>query len=138
MPRFRPILHRLCGLFRRRTLESEMTEELRGHLDALVEHNLAAGMSPEDARYAALRTFGGVAQIAERARDERRSIWGEQMGQDLRYALRQARKHPGFAIIVVLILGLGIGANTAVFSALEVLVLRALPVPDPEELVVVT
>src|SRR5436190_1072948 len=78
MRRLKGILHRLSGLFRRRTLESDMSEEMQAHLDALTERNRAAGMSSDEARYAALRTFGGVAQIAERARDERRSLWGEQ------------------------------------------------------------
>jgi hypothetical protein len=75
MKTVRAMLVRLAGLFRRKQLESEMNEELRAHFDALIERNLAAGMSLDEARHAALRTFGGVAQIAERARDERRSAW---------------------------------------------------------------
>src|SRR5688572_24277663 len=95
-PRVRSALHRLRGLLRRRTLETEMNAELRAHLDGLIERNVAAGMAPDEARYAALREFGGVAQIAERARDERRSAWGEHVMQDLRYAVRQLRKTPAF------------------------------------------
>ncbi len=138
MPRFRPILQRLRGLFRRRSIESEMNEELRGHLDALTERNLAAGLSPEDARNAALRAFGGVAQIEERARDERRSAWGEQVWQDLRYAARALRRTPGFTAISIVILALGIGANTAVFTFIDRAMLRKLPVNNPDQLVIVT
>jgi hypothetical protein len=75
MPRLTAFLHRVGGLFRRRSIEAEMSEELRAPLDALTERSLAAGMPPEEARYAAMRAFGGVAQIAERARDERRSAF---------------------------------------------------------------
>ena len=81
------MLVRFAGLFRRKQRESEMKEELRAHLDALIERNVVAGMTHELARVAALRAFGGVEQIKERSRDERRSMWGEQVYQDIRYAI---------------------------------------------------
>src|SRR4051794_14111355 len=100
MKTLRALLVRFAGLFRRKQIESEMSEELRAHLDALIERNLNAGMSPDNARYAALRAFGGIAQITERARDERRSIWGADLLQDFHYGLRQMRRHPAFSLIV--------------------------------------
>ena len=135
MSRFRAFLFRLRGLLRVRRLESELSDELRAHLDGLIERNLAAGMSLEEARYAAGRAFGGVAQIQERARDERRCAWVEHMLHDFRYAARQIRQHPGLSTVVVLTLALGIGANTAVFSLVNAVLLRQLPVKNPDELV---
>lgn len=98
MPRLRLIFQRLRGLFRRSALEAEMNAELRAHLDALAERNVAAGMSPDQARRAAQRAFGGVAQIQERARDERRSAWLEHLGRDVRYAAQGLRRRPGFTV----------------------------------------
>jgi predicted permease len=137
MKTLRAMLVRFTSLFRRKRLESEMTEELRAHLDGLIERNRAAGMSTDEARYAALRAFGGVAQIAESARDERRSAWCEHLLQDVRYAVRQLRRNPAFTAVVVLTLALGIGANTAIFMVFDAFMWRPLPVAAPERLVIV-
>lgn len=136
MKTLRAALVRLAGLCRRKHHEAELNDELRAHLDGLSERNVAAGMAPNEARFAALRAFGGVEQIKERARDERRTMWVEQVFQDLRYAVRQLRKAPGFAAVAILTIALGIGANTAVFSVLNEVLLKSLPVRNPHELLV--
>ncbi len=135
MRHLKAMLHRLRGVFRRGALESEMNAELQAHLDGLTERNIAAGMSPADARYAAQRAFGGMAQIAERARDERRSLWVEQLGQDVRHAVRSLLKSRSFTITAVLTLALGIGVNAALFSVFNMIALRPLPLKDPNNLV---
>ena len=128
-------LRKLRALFRREKLEAEMTAEIQAHLDLQTERNIAAGMKPEDARYAALRQFGNVAVVQEQARAQRDWIWFEQCGKDLRYAMRSLRRNPSFAVTAVLTLALGIGVNTALFSAYNTIALRSLPVKDPEMLV---
>jgi putative ABC transport system permease protein len=116
----------LTALFRRKKIEAEMAEELRLHLERRVEENVASGMSPEDARYAALRKFGGVEQVKEDCREQRAGVWLEQLSQDFNYACRQLLKAPGFAATVVLTLALGIGACTIVFTAVNSTLLRPL------------
>ncbi|ACB75139.1 permease [Opitutus terrae PB90-1] len=112
-----------------------MDEELRAHLDRETEQNLARGLSPADARYAALRAFGGVEQIKERARDDRGFVWLEQLAQDIRQAARQLMRAPGFTATVVLTLALGLGVNTSVFLLVSDFFLRPLAVKEPGELV---
>ncbi|HKH47986.1 MAG TPA: ABC transporter permease, partial [Thermoanaerobaculia bacterium] len=128
---------RLRSLFRRAQVEAELAAELRFHLDQQIEENIAAGMSPDEARHAALRTFGGVEQIQERCREMRGNRWIEQLLQDLSYALRTFRRSPTFTLVAVLSLALGIGANTAIFSLINALLLRELPVQEPSGLVAV-
>lgn len=130
----RQTLFRLGSLFRRRQIEAELFEEMRTHLDMATEANIAAGMSAEEARYAALRASGGVAQAQERVRDERGVRWLEELWRDGRLACRQLAKTPGYTAVALLSLALGIGANTAVFSLVNAVLLRSLPVPNPQEL----
>jgi len=130
------ILFRLQPLFRKKKIEADMSEEMRVHLEMATEANLAAGMSPAEARAAARREFGGVEQAKEKFRDERGLPWLEDGLRDLRFAVRLLRKSPGFTFTAVAILALGIGANTAIFSAIHSFMLRPLPYDHAEELVV--
>jgi predicted permease len=118
-----------------RKLDQQLSEEVRTHVEMATEAKVAAGMSPEDARNAALREFGNVASVQERSRDERGWVWLEQTSQDLRFALRQLRRNQAFAGVVILSLALAIGANTAIFSLYHEVVVRPLPVQDPAALV---
>src|SRR6266581_141241 len=126
---------RLRSLFRRDRVEQELDEELRYHLDRQVQEHIARGLSPKEARYAALRAMGGMEQRKEECRDMRRVSFIEDLVQDLAYGARTLRGRPGFTAVAVLSLALGIGANTAIFQLLEAVRLRNLPIPSPQELV---
>jgi predicted permease len=127
---------RFRSLFHKSRVEQELTEELRFHLEKLIGEKLAQGMPAEDAPYAALRELGGIEQIKEECRDVRRINYVESFAQDARYGLRQLRRSPGFTAVAVITLGLGIGANTAIFSAINGVMLKTLPVKNPEQLVI--
>jgi predicted permease len=114
-----------------------MSEEMRVHLEMATEANLAAGMSPMEARAAARREFGGVEQVKESYRDQRGLPWLEDSLRDLRFAVRSLRRSPGFSLTVLATLTLCIGPNTAILSALYALVLKPLPYPEPGQLVTV-
>lgn len=128
-------LQSLRVLFFRKKLETDMAEEMREHLERRTEANLAAGMSPDEARFAAQRQFGGVDQLKEVARQERGWPWLDALLRDLRFAVRQLVKSRGVTAVVLLTLGLGIGASTAIFSVVHALVLSPLQYRDANQLV---
>src|SRR5215471_1437325 len=128
---------RLRALFFKPKMEGELQAELEFHLEREIEENIARGMTPEDARCAAIRSFGGVERVKEESRDVRGIRLLEELWQDLRYAARMLLKQPGFTLIAVVTLALGIGASTVIFSAVNPILFEPLPYPQARQIMTI-
>ena len=124
----------LRRLFTRKRMEIDLDKELRFHFESQVADKVRSGVSENEARRLTRLEFGGIEQIKEDCRERRGTMWVESLVQDFRYGLRQLRKSPGFTLITIVSLALGIGANTAIFTLLNAILLRPLPVQSPGEL----
>jgi putative ABC transport system permease protein len=133
--KLRAAIARLQALFRRRKLDRELDDEILAHLE-LAEHDaVAAGLEPEEAREAARRNFGGIEQMKENHRDRRSVRWLSNLQRDFRYGLGSLGRDPGFAAVAIGLLALGIGANSAMFSIVDAVLLKPLPFSEPERMV---
>ena len=129
---------RLRSLFRRRHVERELNEELQFHLEHKIEEGIANGLSPKEARYAAMRAMDGLEQRKQEMRDMLRIHWFTDFLDDARFAIRSLRRTPGLTAFVVITLALGIGMTSGTFSLLDALMFRPYPVPHPNGVVTLT
>jgi predicted permease len=122
---------------RRKRMLEELEQDIRDHIDRETHENIARGMAPEEAHYAALRKFGNVTKVQEDTRDVWSFVWLEQLLQDVRYGFRQLRRSPLFALAAIFTLAIGIGANTAIFTVVHAVLLQPLPYPDSDRLAII-
>jgi len=124
----------LRNLFRKKQVESQLDDEVRACVDMMTDERIAAGVPASEARRTVLAEFGGIEQVKQSVRDHRAGTSVELLWQDARYGLRQLRRNPGFTVTVILTLALSIGANTAIFSIVNALILKSLPYSHPERM----
>jgi hypothetical protein len=132
---FAELARRLSMLFRRRRFDADLEEEMRLHLELRQQEKIQAGLPPDEARSAAMRRFGNPTALREASHMAWGWQWFERFLQDISYGLRGMLRSPGVTAIAILSLALGIGANTAIFSLLDAVMLRLLPVQEPDRLV---
>ena len=128
---------RLQTLFRREQIAQRLSDEIQFHIERQIAENISAGMKPDEARYVARRAFGNPSLLEEETRETWGWLWLDQIARDLRYVVRTLRRGPGFTLAVILVMALGIAANTALFAIVRSVLLKPLPFGDAKRLVMV-